>query len=268
MPTLQLTDAEIYYEVHGHGQAIVFLSETACDGEVWKIHQVPEFSKDHRVIIHDYRGTGQSSKPSIDYTTQMFARDVIALMDHLKADDAIVVGHSMGGRVAQLLALDYPGRVKKLVLASTGSHYPQTKGLPLKIIKEMIEWGYEKYERDHTILVGFTDEFVKNHPERVEHYLKVRMQNLCPVEFYLRHLLARQGHDTSARLKDIRQPTLILVGEDDRNMTSEVNHRMSSDILAKGIPHSKLVVLQNERHSYFFANPDAAHKIIRDFINE
>ena len=268
MPTLQLTDAEIYYEVHGHGQAIVFLSETACDGEVWKIHQVPEFSKDHRVIIHDYRGTGQSSKPSIDYTTQMFARDVIALMDHLKADDAIVVGHSMGGRVAQLLALDYPGRVKKLVLASTGSHYPQTKGLPLKIIKEMIEWGYEKYERDHTILVGFTDEFVKNHPERVEHYLKVRMQNLCPVEFYLRHLLARQAHDTSARLKDIRQPTLILVGEDDRNMTSEVNHRMSSDILAKGIPHSKLVVLQNERHSYFFANPDAAHKIIRDFINE
>jgi pimeloyl-ACP methyl ester carboxylesterase len=268
MPTLQLTDAEIYYEVHGHGQPMVFLSETACDGEVWKIHQVPEFSKDHRVIIHDYRGTGRSSKPSIDYTTQIFARDVIALMDHLKVDDAIIVGHSMGGRVAQLLALDYPGRVKKLVLASTGSHYPKTKGLPLKICKEMIEWGYEKYERDHSILVGFTDEFVKNHPERVEHYLKVRMQNLCPVEFYLRHLLARQGHDTSGRLKDIRQPTLILVGEDDRNMTSEVNHRMSSEILANEIPNSKLVVLQNERHSYFFANPDAAHKIIRDFIKE
>ena len=268
MPTLQLTDAEIYYEVHGRGRPMLFLSETACDGEVWKIYQVPEFSKDHQVIIHDYRGTGQSSKPSIDYTTQMFARDVVALMDHLKAEDAIVVGHSMGGRVAQLLALDYRGRVKKLVLASTGSHYPQTKGLPLKIIKEMIEWGYEKYERDHSILVGFTDEFVKEHPERVEHYLKVRMQNLCPVEFYLRHLLARQGHDTSGRLKDIRQPTLILVGEDDRNMTSEVNHRMSSDILANGMPNSKLVVLQNERHSYFFANPDAAHKIIRDFIKE
>ena len=268
MATLQLPDGEIYYEVHGHGQPLVFLSETACDGEVWKIYQVPEFSKDHRVIIHDYRGTGQSSKPSIDYTTQMFAQDVIALMDHLKADDAIIVGHSMGGRVAQLLALDYPGRVKKLVLASTGSHYPKTKGLPLKICKEMIEWGYEKYERDHSILVGFTDEFVKEHPESVERYLKVRMQNLCPVEFYLRHLLARQGHDTSGRLKDIRQPTLILVGEDDRNMTSEVNHRMSSDLLAGGIPNSKLVVLQNERHSYFFANPDAAHRIIRNFINE
>ena len=266
MPTLKLRDAEIYYEVHGQGQPMVFLSETACDGEVWKTYQVPEFSKDHRVIIHDYRGTGQSSKPSIDYTTKMFAQDVIALMDHLKADDAIVVGHSMGGRVAQILALDYPNRVKRLVLASTGSHFPQTKGLPLKIMKEMIEWGYEKYERDHSILVGFTDEFVKNHPDRVEHYLEIRMQNLCPVEFYLRHVLARQSHDTSGRLKDIRQPTLILVGEDDRNMTSEVNHRTSSDVLAQGIPNSKLVVLPNERHSYFFANPDAAHKIIREFI--
>jgi pimeloyl-ACP methyl ester carboxylesterase len=268
MPTVRLNDAEIYYEVHGEGQPIVFLSETACDGEVWKIYQVPEFSKDHRVVIHDYRGTGQSSKPSIDYTTELFAKDTIALMDYLKVEDVIVVGHSMGGRVAQILALDYPSRVKKLVLASTGSHYPKTKGLPLKICKEMIERGYEKYERDHSILVGFTDEFVKKHPDRVERYLKVRMQNLCPVEFYLRHLLARQSHDTSGRLKDIRQPTLILVGDDDRNMTSEINHRMSSDILAKEIPNARLVILPNERHSYFFANPDAAHKIIRDFIKE
>lgn len=268
MPTLRLEEAEIYYETHGEGQPMVFLSETACDGEVWKIFQVPEFSRDHRVIIHDYRGTGRSSKPSMDYTTKMFCDDAVALMDHLHAENAVIVGHSMGGRVAQLLALDHPEKVNKLILASTGAHYPKTKGLPLKICQEMIEWGYEKYERNHSILVGFTEEFAGQHPDRVEHYLKVRMQNLCPVEFYLRHLLARQSHDTSDRLKDIRQPALILVGEDDRNMTSEINHRMSSEILANGIPNSKLVVLPKERHSYFFANPDAAHKIIRDFIQE
>ncbi len=268
MPTLKLKDVEIYYEVHGRGQPVVFLSETACDGEVWKIYQVPEFSKDHQVVIHDYRGTGQSSKPSIDYTTRMFCDDLVALLDHLEVENAIVIGHSMGGRVAQLLALDHPHKVKKLILASTGAHYPLTKGLPLKICKEMIEWGYEKYERDHSILVGFTDEFARQYPERVEHYLKVRMANLCPVEFYLRHLIARQSHDTSGRLKDIKAPTLILVGADDRNMTSEINHRMSAEILANGIPNSKLVVLENERHSYFFVNPDNTHKIIRDFIKE
>ena len=96
MPRVTVNDVEIYYEEHGKGRPMVFLSETACDGEVWKIYQVEEFSKDHRVILHDYRGTGQSSKPSIDYTTQMFCDDLVALMDYLNADDAVVVGHEQG----------------------------------------------------------------------------------------------------------------------------------------------------------------------------
>ena len=65
MPLLDVNDTELYYEVHGQGTPFLFLSETHCDGEVWKIHQVPEFSRDHRVIIMDYRGTGRSAKPSI-----------------------------------------------------------------------------------------------------------------------------------------------------------------------------------------------------------
>ena len=109
---------------------------------------------------------------------------------------------------------------------------------------------------------------MKQHPEKIDAYLKVRMHNLCPVEFYLRHLIARQGHDTSQHLKDIKQPTLILVGDGDVNMTSEINHRMSSKILAKGIANSKLVILPNERHSYFFSNPDLAHRTIREFISQ
>ncbi len=246
MPFLYLKDTELYYEVYGRGQPMVFLSETACDGEVWKLYQVEEFSRDHQVILHDYRGTGRSGKPSIDYSTKIFCDDAAALMDHLGVEKAIVIGHSMGGRIAQLLALDYPKKVDKLVLASTGAAFPATKGLPLKICQEMIEWGYERYVRDHSILVG--------------------LANLCPVEFYLRHLIARQSHDTTGRLKDIRVPTLILVGEDDRNVTSDINHRSSSEILAQGIPNSKLVVLSGERHSYFFANPDVAHKTIREFI--
>lgn len=268
MSLLRLKDLELYYEVYGQGQPMVFISETACDGEVWKLYQVPEFSRDYRVILFDYRGTGRSGKPSIKYSTKTFCDDVVALMDHLEADQAIVIGHSLGGRVAQLLALDHPGKVKKLILASTGASYPDTKGLPMKICKEMIEWGYEKYVRDHSILVGFTEKFAKEHPERVEKYLQVRMSNLAPVEFYLRHLIARQEHDTSGRLKDIRSPTLILVGEDDRNVTSDISHRTSAEILAKGIPRAKLVILPGERHSYFFGNPDAAHRAIHEFLKE
>lgn len=268
MPQLIANDTSIYYEVHGEGDPFLFLSETHCDGEVWKIYQVPEFSQDHKVITMDYRGTGRSGKPSIHYTTRMFAEDALAVLDQLGTERAIICGHSMGGRVAQWLAVHHPERVRKLILASTGASFPSTKGIPLKIATEMVEWGYEKYVRDHSILVGFTPEFVRQYPDRVEHYLRVRMANMGPVEFYFRHLIARQGHDTSRVLENIKSPTLVLVGEDDRNVTSDLSHRNSAEILEQGIPDAKLVVLKGERHSYFFANPDAAHQAIRDFLSQ
>jgi len=266
MRTLKVKDAEVYFEVHGQGQPFIFFSETACDGEIWKLFQVPEFSKDHMVIVHDYRGTGRSSKPSIDYTTRMFCDDAMAILDYLQVKDAIVLGHSMGGRVAQLLALEYPERVKKLILASSGASFPGPTGLPLTMCKEMIEWGYETYVREHTIQVWFTDEFVKREPERLEAFFRARLANLCPVEFYLRHVLARQAHDTSQRLKDIRVPTLVIVGEKEGDAKLPMTHRMSADILARGIPNAKLVVLPNQKHNYCASDPETVHKIIREFL--
>jgi 3-oxoadipate enol-lactonase len=265
MPTVRTQDAEIYYETHGQGQAFLFFSETACDGEIWKL-QVAEFSKDHMVIVHDYRGTGRSSKPSTDYTTRMFCHDAIAVLDELKVKDAIVLGHSMGGRVAQLVALEYPQRVKKLILASSGASFPGRPGLPLTMCREMIEWGYEKYVRDHTIEVGFTEEFAQRQPDRLEAFFRTRLANLCPVEFYLRHVLARQGHDTSSRLKDIRVPTLVMVGEREGDPNVVMTHRMSSDILAKGIPNARFALLPDQKHNYFASAPEAAHQAIRQFL--
>lgn len=266
MPKVKVKDAEIYYEANGQGQPFIFFSETACDGEIWKLFQVPEFARDHRVIVHDYRGTGKSSKPSIDYSTRMFCDDAVAVLDELKVKDAIVLGHSMGGRIAQLLALEYPERVKKLILASTGASFPGAAGLPLTMCKEMIEWGYQKYIRKHTIQVGFTPNFVRSQPDRLEAFFQVRLANLCPVEFYLRHVLARQGHDTRGRLKDIRVPTLVMVGELEGDPNVVMTHRMSSDILARGIPLAKFVVLANQKHNYFASAPEEVHQVIRDFL--
>ena len=111
MPTLKLPDTEIYYEVHGDGPPFLFCSVTGLDHQAWKFHQVPEFSRDHKVIVFDYRGTGKSSKTIQKYSIKMFTDDAAALLDHLNVEQAIVCGHSMGGVVAQLLALDYPRKV-------------------------------------------------------------------------------------------------------------------------------------------------------------
>jgi pimeloyl-ACP methyl ester carboxylesterase len=267
MPYVKVKDGvEIYYEATGQGTPFVFLSETACDGAVWSIYQVPEFSRDHRVVIIDYRGTGLSGKPSAKFSTEMFADDAAVVLDHLGLEGAVVCGHSMGGRVAQLLALNHPRKVSKLILASSGAAHPGERGIPLRIAKEMVEWGYQKYVRDHTIVVGWTEVYVRNHMNLIEKYLQVRMANLCPVEFYFRHVLARQEHDTSARLKDINVPTLILVGDDDHFVVSDMSHRAGADLLAHGISNAKLVVLPGERHSYFFTEPAKVHQLMREFL--
>lgn len=267
MPYVKTKDGvDIYYEVSGQGTPFLFLSETACDGAVWNLYQVPEFARDHRVVLIDYRGTGLSSKPSTKYSTDMFADDAATVLDHLGLEGAVVCGHSMGGRVAQLLALSHPRQVSKLILASSGAAHPGDTGIPLRIAKEMVEMGYEGYVRHHTIVVGWTEIYARNQMNLIEKYLQVRMANLCPVEFYFRHVLARQEHDTSGRLKDIKVPTLIFVGDDDHFVVSDMSHRSGADILANGIPNSKLMVLPGERHSYFYTEPEKVHSMMREFL--
>ena len=267
MPYLQLRDLKLYYEVHGEGRPFLFISETACHGEVWKPYQVPEFSRDHRVIIYDQRGTGRTDKPSVQYTTTTLADDAAALLDHLGADQVIVYGHSMGGRIAQLVALDHPQKVSKLILASSGASHT-SRGIPLKMCLELVEKGYEKYARAHAVRIGFTERFVSEHPERVEEFLKIRLANLPPLESYLLHVMARQAHDTGDRLKDIRVPTLVMVGDDEAKTTSDISHWASAEILARSIPNAKLVVLPDSGHYYFFAKPEETNRAIREFLRE
>ncbi len=141
MPYLKLEDAEIYYEVHGDGLPFLFCSVTGLDHQAWKFHQVAEFSRDHKVIVFDYRGTGRSSKTVQKYSIKMFTDDAAALLDHLQIEQAIVCGHSMGGVVAQLLALDYPNNVKKRILASSGAAHPDARGIPLAMCRDMVRQG-------------------------------------------------------------------------------------------------------------------------------
>jgi len=267
MPYLQRPDLKLYYEIFGEGPPFLFISETACHGDVWKPYQVPEFSRDHCVIIYDQRGTGRTEKPSAQYTTKTLADDAAALLEHLGADQAIVYGHSMGGRVAQLVALDYPQKVNKLILASSGASHT-SRGIPLKMCLELVEKGYEKYARDHAVRIGFTEKFVRERPERVEEFLKIRLANLPPLESYLLHVIARQAHDTGERLKEIHVPTLVMVGDDEAKTTMDISHWASAEILARELPHAKLVVFPDSGHYYFFAKPDETNRVIREFLQE
>ena len=146
--------------------------------------------------------------------------------------------------------------------------FPDQRGIPLKLCMEMVQMGYERYAREHTVAVGWTQDYLKKHRDNVEKFLQVRWQNMPPLECFLRHIIARHECDTRAQLKDIRVPTLVLVGAEDHISASNLSHRTSSEELAKGIPNAKLALLPGECHHFFYTEPAVAHKIIRDFLLE
>jgi pimeloyl-ACP methyl ester carboxylesterase len=266
MPYLKRSDAEIYYETYGDGPPLLFCSVTGLDHQAWRFHQIPEFSRDHRVIVFDYRGTGKSSKTVQKYSIEMFTEDAAALLDHMNVERAIVCGHSMGGVIAQFLAIEYPRKVKKLILASSGAAHPGAQGIPLGMCRDMVRKGFESYVRDHTIETGWTKAFVAAHPDLIDNFLQVRMSGIAPLENYLYFVLARQEHDHTARLKEIQAPTLVLVGDDETHGAADRTHWAAAHHLAAEIPKAKLVVLKGEGHHYLATNPAAAHEAMRAFI--
>ena len=113
--------------------------------------QVEALSRSLQVIVHDPRGCGRSTLVKGVYTIDQMANDVAALLQHLGVGSAHIIGHSMGGRIGLSLALNFPGIVKSLALAASGSGLagregPETvPGLPYRLAFDLIEMGLEKY---------------------------------------------------------------------------------------------------------------------------
>jgi pimeloyl-ACP methyl ester carboxylesterase len=268
MPSLHVEGANLHYETQGEGKPFLFISRTAGHREAWKLHQVSEFSRDHRVIIYDQRGTGRSSAGGVDFAIPRLAADAAALLKYLDARDAVVLGHSNGGRVAQLLALDHPELVSKLILASSGGAHG-AKGIPIKMCVELVEKGYDRYVREHSIDVGFTKEFVKANPQTVDRILDVMLANPPSLAVFLGHVVGRHEYDATPRLRDIRIPTLVIVGDDeDHGAMHGTTHRQFAERLAAAISGAKFAVIPCQGHYYLYADPVTTHHLIREFLME
>jgi pimeloyl-ACP methyl ester carboxylesterase len=263
----------LYYELYGQGDPLVLVAGTGISLAPWRIAQVPEFSKHYQVLIYDHRGLGRSDKPDVHYSTRLFAKDCAGLMDALGIKKAHVMGHSMGGRVAQWLALDYPEKIRSLVLSGSGSgkyselleDYP--RGVPLDAALEMIEKGYEKYQHDHW---GpgfmFSEQFMKEHPDVVQKYQELIVDEVPPLKCYLRHVVARQCHETTDIVDRIKAPTLVIVGSKDTHEGGTGSHVDSARALADKIAGAEFVLVEGGRHGYLREMPEKGHPPIIDFL--
>ena len=120
MPNAKIGDIQLYYEEYGQGPPLVMILGLGQDIATWRF-QVPDLSQHVRLIVFDNRDSGKSSRCTKHYTTKSMARDVLSLMDYLGIDRAHVLGTSMGGMIAQHVALMAPARLDSLILASTTS---------------------------------------------------------------------------------------------------------------------------------------------------
>ena len=262
MPKIIINDCNIYYEIHGQGDPLVLIMGLRRN-VAWWYRQLPLLAQHFQVIVFDTRGAGRSDKPVMEYSIRLFAEDTAGLMDALELQSADILGYSMGGYIAQELALNYPDKVKSLVLASTGCGGDRAVlTSPDRLDKFQANAGLKPEEilrKDMDIY--FSDEFVEHHPHDVEEFIEISLRHYQPADAFFRQFDACQRHDTVDRLKRISVPTLIMTGDDDPLVPPENSH-----VLKELIPHAELFILPGGHHCVIVEKADQFNQKVIDFF--
>jgi pimeloyl-ACP methyl ester carboxylesterase len=265
--TVRVGELEMAYRIQGEGPVLLMVAGTGYPGGTWHPQLLDRLGARHTVITYDHRGTGRTEGPS----TRTLAADALGLLAALDVPSAHVLGHSMGGRVAQWMALDEPARVRSLVLAASGPGARpgtdgHTLGVPVATAAGLVELGYGAYVRQVQRETFFTEEFARAHPDVVEWLARAFWDGRPTVRDYFQHVAARQQHNTVDHLAEIGQPALLLVGDRDTHRRGTGSHLEQSEYLAKELPDAELVVLPGVKHGYFWEAPEASAQVVLDWL--
>lgn len=260
MSVARVGELQVSYEVRGNGRPLLLVAGTGYPGGTWWPALVDLLADRWTVVTYDHRGTGRTSGPTGEFSTRTLAEDALGLLDALGVGPALVLGHSMGGRVAQWMALDGGDRVDRLVLAASGpgplpGSTGHTLGVPVRAAAGMVELGYRDYIRAVQRQTFFTEGFAAAEPATVDWLADAFWAGRPSLVDYFQHVAARQQHDTVALLPQIRQPTLVLVGGEDTHRRGTGSHLEQSQYLAQTLPEATLSVIPGVKHGFLWQEP-------------
>ena len=263
MPFIDATGFRMYYEEHGDGFPLLLINGLGSDHLEW-LHQFPAFEARFRVVIFDNRGTGKTDVPPGPYTTAEMADDAASLLRALGISRAHVLGVSLGGMIAQEVALRYPDLVDGLVLGCTGPGGElSVRPSPEAMAAFALAKGQDREAELRRMLPFlYTDACIRERPGEIEGFIRRRLDHPTPPEGYLAQLSAAVTHDASSRLEKVRARTLVIAGDADRLVNWENSVR-----LAGRIPGAKLVVLPGAPHRLFAETADAFNLEVLRFLS-
>lgn len=263
MQFVKANNLDFAVETSGSGEPVLFLGGTG-----WDLRDRPNpldgpLAKHFEVILFDQRGMGQSARPETDYTMADYADDAAGILDALGFDSAHVVGFSFGGMVAQELAIRYPAKVRKLVLAGTASGGAGGSSYP---IHEFLDLDPETRARRGLEVMDntFTAQWQADNPREAARLIRERMLLAARradepgrEEGIRRQLAARAQHDCFERLDRITAPTLVIAGE--RDGQAPIEYAVN---LANGIDGASFVTVPGAHHTLLGGSPDAYNAML------
>ena len=265
MATAEVRDIEIAYDIDGSGEPVLLIGGFTMVKEAWE-PQVAELSKHFRVITFDNRGVGETTFPTGPFSVADMAADAAGLLDALGIDAAHFFGVSMGGLIAQVLALDYPERVKKVALGCTthgGRHAVQPEREVMEILGRASDPNIPVEEAVRLRLpVIFAERFIREEPERLEEFVRLSIRYWPTSAGAAGQLAALSVFNAKKRLGEIRCPVLAITGSEDRMMPPE-----NSRLLAEGIAGAEHYVVDGTGHSFFLEKPDEVNGVLIDFFS-
>jgi 3-oxoadipate enol-lactonase len=275
MSIAKVGSIQLYYEEHGSGYPLLLVMGLAADSTGW-MFQLPDFAKRYRTIAFDNRGVGRSEKPAGPYSIHQMADDAVGLMKVLGVEQAHIVGISMGGMIAQEIALRNPERVRGLVLGCT---YPE----PDSSVEQQRVFAVNQFGGSvsaegevridvtainpmmflqHLLPTVFNQSFIDKELPKLIQLFGGAIQHGFSMEAILGQVEAVMGHNATDRLHQIKAPTLVITGDADRLVPPG-----NSDILAREIPTAKLVKVPGGSHGFNFETPEIFNREVLSFLD-
>jgi pimeloyl-ACP methyl ester carboxylesterase len=252
---------ELVYEEIGTGVPVLFISGTSVDRLIWG-GQVAHLMSHYRCVTFDNRDVGESSIVASGYTPREMAADAAALMAALDLPPAHVVGHSLGGAIAQELALAAPARLRSLTLVGTWARNDEYTRALFRMWKRIHAALDAPAFLEAMLLTGVGHTFLNAVGMETLVGMFLAAPHPQPGEAFARQVDADLAHDIAARLGRITAPTLVIAGEEDTIFPAH-HHRM----LADGIPGARLVTLAHAGHSPLLEVTDAFNAVLAEFLS-